>query len=485
MRVTRLAYRSDSAALFGLIAAEPWAVFLDSGRLDNRAVAPAGLVSARFDILAARPFMTLVTRGEVTEISRNGVLRHSVEDVFSLLRDCLAAEAVPTQLPDLLSLPDLPFMGGAIGYFGYDLARRIEPLASTKPVDVDAVPDLVVGIYDWAVVVDHEQCESWLVAAERDPNSAVIWPDLVAMFSHALDCDVVRDGAQPLASSFQVGDVVCNFSLATYRAAFEQIQRYIHAGDCYQVNLAQRFSAPVSGDHWLGYQALRRLNPAPHSAYLNFPGVRVLSSSPERFLSVRQGVVETKPIKGTRPRAAEAAADAALALALSLSEKDRAENLMIVDLLRNDLGKVCLPGSVQVPRLFEVAHFATVHHLVSTVIGRLAPGCDALGLLRAAFPGGSITGAPKLRAMQIIDELEPHRRGVYCGAIGWLGFNGDMDTSIAIRTVVSANGQLEFCAGGGIVADSEADAEYRECFDKAAALLNWVAQFGGSQIGIR
>jgi len=470
MRITRLSYCSNSAALFGVIAAEPWAVFLDSGRLDSRLQACVGLVSARFDILAARPFMTLVTRGEVTEITCNGVLTRSAEDPFSVLRGCLAADAVPTHLP---------FAGGAIGYFSYDLARRIEHLANLKNIDVDAVPDLMVGIYDWAVVVDHEQCESWLVAADRDPNSAVIWQDLVAMFSQPAENKVDL----PVSSTFQVGDVVCNFSQDTYRVAFEQIQRYIHAGDCYQVNLAQRFSATVSGDHWLGYQALRRLNPAPHSAYLNFPGVRVLSSSPERFLSVRQDVVETKPIKGTRPRAAEAAADAALALALSQSEKDRAENLMIVDLLRNDLGKVCQPGSVQVPRLFEVEHFATVHHLVSTVTGRLAPGCDAVGLLRASFPGGSITGAPKLRAMQIIDELEPHRRGVYCGAIGWLGFNGDMDTSIAIRTLVSANDQLQFCAGGGIVADSEADAEYRECFDKAAALLALVRQAGGSCLG--
>jgi para-aminobenzoate synthetase component 1 len=257
---------------------------------------------------------------------------------------------------------------------------------------------------------------------------------------------------------------------------FARIQRYITAGDCYQVNLAQRFSAPVAGDSWLAFQALRRLNPAPYSAYLNHPACRVLSSSPERFLEVRGGRVETKPIKGTRPRAAAPEADSALARELSESLKDRAENLMIVDLLRNDLGKVCAPGSVAVPRLFGLESFATVHHLVSTVIGRLADGLDAVALLRGAFPGGSITGAPKLRSMEIIEELEPHRRGLYCGAIGWLGFNGDMDTNIAIRTLVASEGEMRFWAGGGIVADSHADAEYQECLDKAAAMLRLLAR---------
>ena len=189
--------------------------------------------------------------------------------------------------------------------------------------------------------------------------------------------------------------------------------------------------------------------------------------------------METKPIKGTRPRAAAPEADSALARELQSSEKDRAENLMIVDLLRNDLGKVCAPGSVEVPKLFKIESFATVHHLVSTVTGQLAAGGDAVGLLRASFPGGSITGAPKLRAMQIIEELEPNRRGVYCGAIGWLGFNGDMDSNIAIRTLVSSEDRLRFWAGGGLVADSKADEEYQECLDKAAAMLRLLHDCGG------
>jgi para-aminobenzoate synthetase component 1 len=204
---------------------------------------------------------------------------------------------------------------------------------------------------------------------------------------------------------------------------------------------------------------------------LTTPFAKVLSSSPERFLQLRDGGIETKPIKGTRPRGGCPESDSVLAMELSESTKDRAENLMIVDLLRNDIGRVCQPGSVQVPKLFDVESYATVHHLVSTVTGHLAAGQDAPALLRACFPGGSITGAPKIRAMEIIEELEPHRRGVYCGAIGYLGYDGGMDTNIAIRTLVHSDGVIRFWAGGGIVHDSDVEAEYRETFDKAEALL--------------
>ena len=454
MRLTRLPYRVDSADLFETIADEPWSVFLDSGR-------PHAACGGRFDILSARPFLTLVTRGEVTEIRQAGQITHSGADPFSLLRQHLAVHAGPADAA-------LPFTGGAIGYFGYDLARRIESLPE-QPARGAQVPDMAIGFYDWAVLVDHLEQTCWLVGAGRDAATAAQWQSLVALFSAppAESAAVVR---QP----FHAGEVNRELTRDAYFSAFARIQRYIHAGDCYQVNLAQRFTARVVGDAWLGYRMLRRINPAPHAAYLNQPEVRVLSSSPERFLEVRAGRVSTRPIKGTRPRSPTPATDAALARELLDSAKDRAENLMIVDLLRNDLGKVCQPGSVETPRLFEIESYASVHHLVSTVTGRLAQDCDAVEVLRAAFPGGSITGAPKLRAMQIIAELEPARRGVYCGAIGWLGFNGDMDSSIAIRTAVTTGDEITFWTGGGIVADSDAAAEYQECFDKAAALLHWL-----------
>ena len=224
---------------------------------------------------------------------------------------------------------------------------------------------------------------------------------------------------------------------------------------------------------WRGYRAIRAQNPSPFGAYLEYDDFGVLSFSPERFLRLTGNRVVTSPVKGTRPRGASAEEDERLMKELANSAKDRAENLMIVDLLRNDLGRVCRPGSIAVSRLFDVERFASVHHLVSSGTGELRRDDDALSLLRACFPGGSITGAPKIRAMEIIEELEPQRRGVYCGAIGYIGFNGDMDTNIAIRTLVTKGSRAWFWAGGGIVADSEVDAEYKECLDKAGFLLDY------------
>jgi para-aminobenzoate synthetase component 1 len=268
-----------------------------------------------------------------------------------------------------------------------------------------------------------------------------------------------------------------SFTPESYRAAVERVREYIVAGDIFQANLSQRFEAPLAESAWSLYSRLRRRNPAPFAAFLDFPEVVVVSASPERFLRVdRQGHVETRPIKGTRPRGIGPEHDAALGQALAESAKDRAENLMIVDLMRNDLSRVCAPGTVRVSELFSLEHYATVHHLVSTVVGELAPGADALDLLRAAFPGGSITGAPKLRAMEVIAELEPSRRGVYCGTIGYVSVTGEIDTSIAIRTAVVQDGRVYFSAGGGIVADSDPGQEYLETIDKARALIDVLAE---------
>ncbi len=444
--LTELPYQADSARLFEAIADLPWAVFLDSGRHY-----PA---QSRYDILSAQPYVRLVTRGALTEIYGDAV-ELSREDPFSLLKRALAV--------DPACGGELPFCGGAIGYFGYDLARRLERLP-TIAEDAERIPEMAVGIYDWAVVVDHVERRSWLVGQGRDPDTDLKWSRLAGMFS-----DPPRERAR---APFRIlSPVASNLTHDAYARAFRKIRGYIHDGDCYQVNLAQRFSAAASGDPWLAYQRLRIINPAPFSAYLNTPYAQILSASPERFLKVEGGRVETKPIKGTRPRAGHARLDAELIEELRASGKDRAENLMIVDLLRNDLSKNCALGTVKVPKLFEVESFATVHHLVSTVTGELRAGRDALDLLRGCFPGGSITGAPKLRAMQIIEELEPHRRNIYCGALGYISHHGDMDTNIAIRTLVSSAGWIHAWAGGGIVADSEREAEYQETLDKAQPLL--------------
>ena len=446
---TELPYHEDSAVLFEAVADRPWAVFLDSGRHYP--------LRARYDIIAADPYATLVTRGAMTEVCGAGN-ELSREDPFVLLRRHLGFD------PQLAC--DLPFSSGAIGYFSYDLARRFERLPECAVDDV-RLPEMAVGLYDWAVIVDHCACRSWLVGRGRYTGTHSCWRELVARFSNP----VLERRRTPFIVA---APITSNLSRAAYAAAFQRIFDYIDAGDCYQINLAQRFSAPVSGDPWLAYQALRIVNPAPYAAYLRTPYGRILSTSPEGFLKTEYGSVTTRPVKGTRARAGHPRLDAEIVRDLQSNEKDRAENLMIVDLLRNDLSKNCIPGSVKVPKLFEPESFSTVHHLVSTVTGKLRNDRDALDLLRGCFPGGSITGAPKLRAMQIIEELEPHRRGVYCGAIGYIGCDGNMDTNIAIRTLVCSGGRMYFSAGGGIVAESRLDDEYQETFDKAAVLLRFM-----------
>ncbi|MBN1237673.1 MAG: aminodeoxychorismate synthase component I [Gammaproteobacteria bacterium] len=444
-------YVADSARRFQSLLGRPWCAFLDSGRIDR-----GGCRAGRYDILAAEPYMTLTTRGAVTDIRAAGAVRRSERDPLELLKECLGEPA------DVDADHGLPFRGGAIGYFAYDLGRRFERLPSIAAADID-VPDMAVGLYDWAVIVDHEQRRSWLVGEGRDRRTFADWDRLL---------DAVQPTDALSRAPFEVVSAVrSSFDRAGYAAAFDRVKSHIRAGDCYQVNLTQRFDAGVRGDPWYAYMKLRWLNPAPFAAYLSLPDCSVLSSSPERFLRVRDGHVETKPIKGTRRRSSDPAEDAALAEELRSSAKDRAENVMIVDLLRNDLGKHCAAGSIRATKLFDVESFANVHHLVSTVEGRLAAGRHALDLFRGAFPGGSITGAPKLRAMEIIEALEPQRRGVYCGAIGYVGFDGNMDTNIAIRTLVQHGERIYAWAGGGVVADSEVESEYQESLTKAEAML--------------
>jgi para-aminobenzoate synthetase component I len=452
-------YQSNSAELFAKIADWSWAVFLDSGQPTSQ--------FGRYDIMAANPFVRLVTNGELTLISDAGDERSSNCDPFQLLKETLA--------PYHIEKTELPFEGGAIGYFTYDLARRVEHLPSVS-LDAENMPQMMVGVYDWALVVDHQLRCAYLVSHAMNAQTELEWPSLCALFDKPLK-------ALPQADFKITSALQSNMDYAQYSNAFNRIKQYIHEGDCYQVNLAQRFSAQAQGDTWSAYIALREISPAPFMSYMNFGDgklpLQVLSASPERFLQVHGMHVETRPIKGTRPRSDNADQDASNANDLQNSPKDRAENLMIVDLLRNDISKVCETGTVRADKLFALESFANVHHLVSTVTGKLAKDKTAIDLLRACFPGGSITGAPKLRAMEIIEELEPSRRGLYCGAIGYIGFDGNMDTNIAIRTAVYSHHEIRFYAGGGVVADSELAKEYRETLDKASSMLELVTRFGG------
>lgn len=449
-RLVEIDYREDTTPRAAALLDRPWHVFLDSGR--------GGSEPGRYDIVAADPFATLTTRGAQTEIRTRAGIEVSGRDPLELLEEALGER---TERPS-----GVPFAGGAIGYLAYDLGRRFERLPSIADDDIRA-PEMAVGIYDWACIVDHVTRRAWLVGAGRDERTFDEWDALLERL-HPGSAQAARIDAPPFITTSPIRS---SFDAESYRRAFERVKAHIRAGDCYQVNLTRRFDADVRGHSWPAYLKLRRLSPAPFSAYLGLPGLDVLSSSPERFLRIAGGRVETKPIKGTRPRSDDTLRDRALADALRVSTKDRAENVMIVDLLRNDLGKTCVAGSIKATRLFDVESFASVHHLVSTVEGRLAPGKDALDLLAGCFPGGSITGAPKVSAMRIIEAVEPQRRGVYCGAIGYVGFDGDMDLNIAIRTLVRHGEHLYAWAGGGVVADSQVDAEYQESLDKAAAML--------------
>jgi para-aminobenzoate synthetase component 1 len=458
VRIAELDYRADSAARFGALADHNWAVFLDSG--DER------VSGGRYDIYAADPYKTLTTRGPVTEVQKRSGVCTVREDPLEILR----AELGPVVSRE----PSLPFCGGAMGYFAYDLGRRYEHWPELADRDID-MPEMAIGFYDWAVVVDHQEQRCSLVGQGQDEKTFDCWETLKSELNEA---------PQKIYAPLKVlSQVRSNLDRQAYDLAFEKIKTHIRDGDCYQVNLTQRFTAPVVGSGWSAYERLRAGSPAPYSAFLNLPFGQILSSSPERFIKVRDGRVLTQPIKGTRPRGSTPAADAALIGELRSSRKDRAENVMIVDLLRNDLGKNCAPGSVKVTNLFDVESFANVHHLVSSVEGELAAGKHAIDVLRGSFPGGSITGAPKVRAMQIIEECEPHRRSIYCGAIGYIGFDGAMDTSIAIRTLLRSGDSIHAWAGGGIVADSDADLEFQESLDKASGLLAVLAESSISAAG--
>jgi para-aminobenzoate synthetase component 1 len=448
-RTFQLPYFADSSALFSSIAGQPWSVFLDSSFPYSH--------QGRYDIIATDPVCTLVTHGDITEITRDNLTIKSSADPFDLVKEQLA--------PDFISDDDCPFNGGAIGYFSYDLARRLETLPVIAK-DAEHIADMAVGIYKWAVIVDHQQQQSRLVGHDCDEQQ---WQALIAQFSH-LPKPQEHDAFKVISA------IKSNMDKSCYTLAFNRIKQYLKEGDCYQVNLAQRFVAECEGNPWTAYILLRKLNAAPFSCYLNLPEVQILSSSPERFLKLTQDIVETKPIKGTRPRKQDNAENQEQIKSLENSHKDKAENLMIVDLLRNDISKTCKKGSVKVPSIFTIESYATVHHLVSTVTGILADNQHATDLLKSCFPGGSITGAPKIRAMEIIEELEPNRRGVYCGAIGYIGFNGNMDSNIAIRTLVHSQNTIRFWAGGGIVNDSVVEDEYQESFDKAAAMLDLLQQ---------
>jgi para-aminobenzoate synthetase component I len=437
----------------------PFCLFLDSALARNRL--------GRYSFLAADPYETLLLPADGSD---------ALGELHTRLAGCAAVTR--RDLP--------PFQGGAAGLFAYDLHRSLESIPASR-CDEFSLPALAVGFYDVVLAFYLQSKEAWLISqgfpetepARRRQRAA----QRLSEFRSRLERTATRTSdarharilaADQLSPQHVVSrrkGLTSNFSPQQYLDAVRRTVEYILAGDVFQVNLSQRLLFPAVEDAVSLYLRLRRCNPATFAAYFDLGEFQILSASPERFVQVREGRVEARPIKGTRPRLPHSEASLFAADELQQSEKDRAENVMIVDLLRNDISRVCEAATVQVTELCQLETYEYVQHLVSAVCGRLRPETTPLDLIRAAFPGGSITGAPKVRAMQIIAELEPTARGAYCGSLGYLGFDGTLDLSILIRTITAGRGWWQMPVGGGITAQSDPQREYEETWHKAIGLL--------------
>lgn len=434
MTLTELPYHKNSANLFEHFLDCPHAVFLDSCFPYQ--------TQGRFDIISAWPEKVILVDREETNF-----------DLFTRIQTEIDALKPFTDID-----VDLPFTIGAIGYLSYDIGRHLEKIPAQTVDDIN-LPQAVIGIYHWSIVVDHHKQKTYLVTRYPSHHSKRI--AIENQLNHTRKTEPFA-----LTQPFQ-----SNMTKDFYQTAFEKIKKHIYAGNCYQINFAQRFGAQFAGSTWSAYQVLREKHPAPFSAFMQVGNGSLLSLSPERFLKVNDQHVETKPIKGTMPRHADPIDDLHSANTLLASEKDKAENVMIVDLLRNDLSRVCKPGTVQVPKLFALESFSNVHHLVSTITGKLHGDKTPLDLLKHCFPGGSITGAPKISAMQIIESLEPHRRSIYCGSLFYADVRGYFDSNITIRTLIAEQNKIFCYAGGGIVYDSDCDKEYAETWAKVGKII--------------
>ena len=463
MFIKEAVFGAPPEELFAALSDRPGSFLLDSAL-------PAGGLGA-WSFIGFDPFLTFRAKGDEITLTRDGRAETRRGDPLAALRELL--QRYPSEPAE-----DLPFTGGAVGYFSYELCVRLERIPRTSPDDLPT-PDMEFGFYDGILAYEHASRKYHMVANPVDKaDAAMIIRKVARVVPNALASAESKSALGTTRSTSE--RITSNFTKPQYLAGIQRIKDYIAAGDVYQVNLSQRFEAPLRCHPYALYQRLRKLSPAPFSSYLNCGAMQVVSSSPERFLRIQDGRLETRPIKGTRPRGDSPGDDDRLRRELLASEKDRAELLMIVDLERNDLGRVCEPGSIRVDRLHELETHPTVHHLVACVSGKMRAGCDAVDCIRAMFPGGSITGAPKIRAMQIIDEIETRRRHVYTGALGYLGFDGNCDLAIAIRTISCAGGRAYYHAGGGIVWDSNPEAEYQETLDKARAMREALTESGST-----
>lgn len=443
----------DPIAAFAGIKHLPYSLLLDSADKNHN--------NSRYSFVMGQPVETIEVKDSKADVTNwEQRLSFDCDNPFTLIQERLGAWVEETE-----RLPNLPpFQGGLAGLFGYDLGRYIEKLpASTK--NRNHIPDMAVGVYDQVLACDHILRKSWVFTHAQSEKEAV------KKRNHFLQ--LIAEGVDIPAFEAPQVNWVSNFTEKDYQDQVQNIIDHIKAGEIFQANLSQRLETklPKGFDPFVHYVHMREVSPAPFACYMNLGGVKVSSVSPERFITVKDGLVETCPIKGTRPHVDDMTQDRAFRQELENSEKDRAENTMIVDLLRNDLSKVCTPESIDVSDLCKLETFSNVHHLVSYIKGKLEQDKGAIDLLEACFPGGSITGAPKIRAMEIIEDLETDQRGPYCGCMGYIGFDGTMDTNILIRTLVYDSDGVSLQVGGGVVADSNPAQEYQETLDKAEGIL--------------
>ncbi|KNF09205.1 anthranilate synthase component 1 [Gottschalkia purinilytica] len=453
MLVKKIDTSLDSFQLYTLFKDEQYSFFLDSG-MDNKKL-------GQFSFIGFDPILVFKSKENQVEITQDGKTTKYEENPFDKLKEILEKYKIDYK-------SELPFIGGAVGYLSYDLCHHIENLPRTAVDDVK-IPDAYFGIYDGVIVIDHRsgKDEVYISALGIKGKEEDVFNSIL---------EKIRDGEKTgveitIPKRSKPAEFKSNFTKEEYIKSVNKVRDYIKSGDIYQANLTQRFQCDLEETPYELYAKLRSINPAPFASFIDFGDGHIVSSSPERFIKLKDKIIETRPIKGTRPRGMTEEEDKKNRDELTSSEKDKSELLMIVDLERNDLGKVAKTGTVKVTELFHLEEYPTVYHLVSTVVAEIKDEHDAVDCIKATFPGGSITGAPKIRSMEVIDELEPTQRNIYTGSIGYIGFNGDMDLNIVIRTVVCKDNQAYFQVGGGIVWDSDAELEYEETLHKARAIM--------------
>ncbi|MPW25085.1 aminodeoxychorismate synthase component I [Alkalibaculum sp. M08DMB] len=452
MLIKEINTQLDSLELYTIFKEREYSFFLDSGR-DHDTL-------GKYSFIGFDPFLVFRCKGNTIEIKKESDVKVYTGDPFDILK-----ELMNKYHRDYTS--HLPFVGGAVGFFSYDLCHHIEDLPR-QAIDDIGVPDCHLGFYDGVIIIDHRKNKTYIASLGIKGEETSIIGDIE---------DIIINATLPTEKKeFYTDESITfnsNFTQDEYMQALDTIHQYIKSGDIYQVNLTQRFDCDLNVTPFDLYCQLREINPAPFASFIDFGAEgQVVSSSPERFISINNKKIEARPIKGTIPRGKDPEEDQKNRLELMNSEKDKSELLMIVDLERNDVGKISKTGTVKVPELFKLEEYQTVFHLVATVTGELQNDLDSIDCIKATFPGGSITGTPKIRAMEVIDELEPTQRNIYTGSIGYVGFNGDLDLNIVIRTILCKDSKAYFQAGGGIVWDSQNQLEYEESFHKARALMD-------------